>query len=321
MSYYLFDNPGPVPQYANPRRGGGQPSGTIIIHTAECAMDLDGADDSAENCARFIANRSDYGSYHRLVDSDSIIALVPFEAEAWQDTETNGWGIGISAAVSAGRWLEIPAARRDRIYRNMGAAAAEAVLFMSARGVSVPLRRISGGEARARVPGFCAHGDSGLYRSDPGVQFDWALFFQYTQEALGSGAIAPAGTTSPIDEDDLMATPEQRRELIQELLNTNVDQAGGGTTNLRALISEDRPARKDILRVAENVVHKEFTQYGTDGKPNGVTTIANVLGVHDANVVLTRGLVGAPAAVVVESLIAAGIAKEVVDLLSERLAS
>jgi hypothetical protein len=74
----------------------------------------------------------------------------------------------------------------------MAAAAAEFVRHMAGRGVTVPLRRLNGNEARAGVPGFCAHGDSGLYRSDPGVQFDWELFFQYTAEQLGG--ITPQGT-------------------------------------------------------------------------------------------------------------------------------
>jgi hypothetical protein len=194
MSYLLDYNPG-TPQWTYPRRGGAQLSGTCIIHTAECAIDLDGDDTSAEVCASFIANRADYGSYHRLVDSDSIIDMVPFEYEAWQDSETNNWAVGISAAVQAGRWLEIPAERRDRIYRNMAAAAAEFVQHMAGKGITVPLWRISGAEARARVPGFCAHGDSGISRSDPGAQFDWDLFFRYTADALGGG-INFAGTTT-----------------------------------------------------------------------------------------------------------------------------
>ena len=195
MSYLLDYNPG-TQQWGYPRRGS-QLSGTCIIHTAECAMDLEGDDTSAEVCANFIANRADYGSYHRLVDSDSIIDMVPFEYEAWQDSETNPWAVGISAAVQAGKWTTIPADRRDRIYRNMASAAAEFVQHMAGKGIDVPLRRISGTEARARVPGFCAHGDSGLYRSDPGTQFDWALFFDYTAQALdgvqAQGIITPKG--------------------------------------------------------------------------------------------------------------------------------
>lgn len=214
MSYLLGYNPG-TPQYTYPRRGGAKLSGTCIIHTAECAMDLDGDDTSAEVCASFIANRADYGSYHRLVDSDSIIDMVPFEYEAWQDSETNNWAVGISAAVQAGRWVEIPAERRDRIYRNMAAAAAEFVRHMALRGIAVPLRRISGGEARARVPGFCAHGDSGISRSDPGVQFDWALFFNYTQQAL-DGGISAQGTIT--EEDDDMAWSFEDKLFLQNEL-------------------------------------------------------------------------------------------------------
>lgn len=208
MSYLLDYNPG-TQQWGYPRRGGAQLSGTCIIHTAECAMDLDGDDQSAEICASFIANRADYGSYHRLVDSDSIIDMVPWEYEAWQDSETNNWAVGISAAVQAGRWVEIPAARRDRIYRNMAACAADFVRHMATKGIAVPLVRISGAQARARVPGFCAHGDSGISRTDPGTQFDWALFFRYTAEALGGG-ITTQGTITG-DEDMAVSDDDLRK--------------------------------------------------------------------------------------------------------------
>lgn len=210
MSYLLNYNPG-TPQYTYPRRGGARLSGTAIIHTAECAMDLDGDDSSAEVCASFIANRADYGSYHRLVDSDSIIDMVPWEYEAWQDSETNNWAVGISAAVQAGRWQEIPAERRDRIYRNMAACAADFVRHMAGKGVAVPLRRITGAEARNRVPGFCAHGDSGLYRSDPGTQFDWALFFNYTQQFLGGTITAQSATIS--GDEDMAVTDDDLRKI------------------------------------------------------------------------------------------------------------
>jgi hypothetical protein len=142
-----------------------------------------------------IARRADWGSYHRLVDSDSIIDMLPWEYEAWQDTETNNWAVGISAALRTSDWLTMPADRADRVYRNLAACAADFVRYMQGKGVVVPLRRISGAEARAKVPGFCAHGDSGVARSDPGAAFDWARFFRYTEEALGGG-LNFAGTTT-----------------------------------------------------------------------------------------------------------------------------
>ena len=206
MSYLLDYNPG-TQQWGFPRRGGAQLSGTIIVHTAECAADNIGEDTSAEGCARMIANRADWGSYHRLVDSDSIIDMLPWEYEAWQDSETNNWAVGISAALRTSDWAAMPGDRRDRVYRNLAACAADFVRYMAARGVTVPLVRISGAQARARVPGFCAHGDSGVARSDPGANFDWALFFRHTAEALDSGALnyASAESLNQFLEDEMSA--------------------------------------------------------------------------------------------------------------------
>ena len=216
MSFYLLDNAQPnTQQWGYPRRGASL-SGTCIIHTAECAMDFDGADSSAENCANFIRTRSDYGSYHTLVDSDSIIELAPYEYETWQDSQTNPWAVGLSCAVQADNWHLIPADRRDRIYRNLATAAADFVTYMKSKGITVPLRRITGAEARARVPGFCAHGDSGVDRHDPGAQFDWALFFKYTQQALGGAALAPQGTTTTTDWTDMFASVAEFKESIAE---------------------------------------------------------------------------------------------------------
>lgn len=206
MSYYLLDyNPG-TQQWGFPRRGGAALSGTAIVHTAECAADNVGEDTSAEGCASMIANRADYGSYHRLVDSDSIINMLPWDYEAWQDSETNNWAVGISAALRTSDWLTMPQDRADRVYWNMAACAADFVSYMAARGIEVPLRRISGAEARARVPGFCAHGDSDIARSDPGTDFDWGKFFSYTQQILD-------GNTQ---EDELSA---QEVQIIVDAIN------------------------------------------------------------------------------------------------------
>lgn len=202
--FYLLDyNPG-TRQWTYPRRGAVL-SGTIIIHTAECARDDVGEDTSAENCAHFIANRKDYGSYHRLVDSDSIIKMVPWEYEAWQDQMTNPWAVGISSALRTSDWAVMPADRREGYYRNLAECGAEFVRYMRTKGIVVPLKRITGAQARAKVPGFCAHGDSGLNRTDPGRDFNWKLFFLYVQEAL-DGINPQGGTTKP--EEDMPLTPD-----------------------------------------------------------------------------------------------------------------
>lgn len=214
MGYYLLDyNPG-TQQWGYPRRGASL-SGTAIVHTAECAADNLGDDTSAEGSANMIANRADWGSYHRLVDSDSIIAMLPWEYEAWQDSETNPWAVGISAALRTSDWAIMPADRRERVYRNMAQCAAEFVVYMrDTYGITVPLRRITGAQARARVPGFCAHGDSGIARTDPGADFDWALFFRYTQDALNNGGISPAGDITQ-EEDMANVSTDQLERLLR----------------------------------------------------------------------------------------------------------
>lgn len=195
MGYYLADNPNPTPQFLTQRRGiYGRLSGTVIMHTAEGY--------GAASVAGFIASRSDYGSYHRLVDPNTIIEMAHWEWETWQDSETNNWAVGISAACRAADWLGIEIPTRLKYYRNLAICAADFVRYMREEyGIEVPRVRISGAQARARVPGFCAHGDSGLSRTDPGVDFDWDLFFAYTNEELGEET----------EEDDaLMAISEER---------------------------------------------------------------------------------------------------------------
>lgn len=294
MSFYLLDHPNPnTAQYTYPRRGSrGRLSGTCILHTSEGY--------GALATAQFIARRTDYGSYHRLCDWDQIIAMAPWEYEVWQDSETNNWAVGIAAAVKAAEWHLLEPAKRDRVYRNMAACAAEFVAYMrDEHQIAVPIRRISGGEARAGVPGFCAHGDSGLYRSDPGAQFDWALFFQYTQEALGSGAIAPAGTTSYVQEDELS---QQEVERIINEVGTIIAQHHKAT---RETVTGTGGEVKDLV-VDQAVRIQQNTQKQTEA----VGRVTQQLIIDNAK-----------PAVLVEQIIAAGIAKEVVDLLVVRLAA
>src|SRR5687768_475073 len=132
MGFYLLDNPNPyTAQWVFPRRGiRGKLTGTCIIHTSESIIDHLGPDAGAESTANFIRTRYDYGCYHTLVDSDSIMELVPYEYETWQDSETNNWAVGLSAAVRAGEWNTIEPGRRDRIYRNLAWAAADFVKYM-----------------------------------------------------------------------------------------------------------------------------------------------------------------------------------------------
>lgn len=182
--YILLDAPNHAqPQGMYPRRGGAKLSGTCIVHTSEGNWRS-----GVASLTRLVQTRADWGCYHRACDWQDIALYYPWEWETWQDTETNNWAVGIAAACKAADWPTLPADVREGFYRNMARMAADFVTYMrDEHGVAVPLRRLSGAEARARVPGFAAHGDSGVHRSDPGPAFDWGLFFAYTAEALGGG--------------------------------------------------------------------------------------------------------------------------------------
>ena len=91
-----------------------------------------------------------------------------------------------------------------------------------------------------------------------------------------------------------------------------------GLVNNAASNHKDTSDRLDKLPSA--VVHEPFVRVGKDGQPNGLATLAGVVGAQEANVELDRGLAGAPVNIIVDSLIAADIAREVLDLLAVRLA-
>lgn len=263
--FYLLDHPQAVQQWGYPRRAGGKLSGTCIVHTAENVTDLVGADAGAEDVASFMCRRFDYGAYHTLVDSDSIMELVPYEYECWQDSETNNWAVGISAALQAHRWLEVPTARRLRIYRNLAWAAADFVIYMrDAKKITVPLKRISGAQARARVPGFCAHGDSGIARSDPGRNFNWTLFFQYTAEEIAKRDkginVKPSGTTTSTDWLDTVDKKE-----LTELLDQRIERA------IDRLLNYDNTTRTD----------RNFYALQIDGGLNAAGAREDIKGLRD----------------------------------------
>jgi len=191
MSFLMLDSPNPfTAQGTFPRRGvRGKLTGTAILHTSEGNWQA-----GVDSLTRLVRTRSDYGCYHVAVDWVDTAWYYPWEWETWQDSETNNWAVGIAAACRTADWHVMPAEIREGYIRNMAAAAADFVKYMKAQyGVTVPLVRISGAQARAGVPGFCAHGDSGIARSDPGANFPWGTFFEYTKQALSG--VKPAGTT------------------------------------------------------------------------------------------------------------------------------
>lgn len=209
MTAYLIANP---PRQRQFRERGTKPSGVIVVHTAENTPDWVGSDTGAEGVARFIQGRTDFGSYHYLVDSDSIILMVPLNLQAYGDgTGSNPHAIHVSGATQAAKWDQASVEWRLATAQNMGKAAARAAKWLKRHhGVEVPARRISRAQSDARVPGFISHAERDpARRSDPGKDFPWDVFLAaYRKElrprrltpewdALWSAAVAALKKTRP----------------------------------------------------------------------------------------------------------------------------
>lgn len=249
MGYYLQDNPNPnTPQFGWPRK---KVSGVIGVHTAENNTDFAGADSGAEDVARFIGRRADYGSYHALADADSRIKLVHPSYSAWADTTNNAHGMSVSGAMQAARWRELTPERAAALTRNMAYAAAELVRDAIAAGLMTsptPARRITPAEAIAgSKAGFYGHGETNPGRRyDPGQNFDWILFLQtYAAAVGGSAAIAPQGTTSK--GLFMSLTPAQEQEILEAARKVNkyVDRPLGNIVaqTVKALLGERIPRK------------------------------------------------------------------------------
>ena len=187
MTPYLREHEPARSQYRSPRRK--RPSGLIVIHTAESVRDSIGPDTGAENVARFIRDRKTPGSYHDLVDSDSLLHLVAYGDEAFQDgTGSNPFALSISFALSAKDWPRLTPAKRAAFLAQGAAAFACQQRWLTTHGYpTTPLRRITKAESDRGLPGFIAHGtrDPGR-RTDPGAGFPWSEWFAacaaYVQE-------------------------------------------------------------------------------------------------------------------------------------------
>lgn len=177
---YLVKNPPKQTQFRDRRLRPGQKVTLIVVHTAESPADVVGPDTGAENVANFIRNRRDYGSYHRLADSDSRINMVDFSKAAYGDgTGSNEFGIHISAAIQAAQWSKMSLQWREGCIKQLAQCAAEAALWIKkTQGVTVPARMITKAESDRGVPGFISHARRDpSRRSDPGANFPWEFFF------------------------------------------------------------------------------------------------------------------------------------------------
>ncbi len=198
--YYLQDNPNPyTPQYGWPRS---RVSGVVGVHTAENNTCFNGPDTGDVDVAGFISRRTDYGSYHVLVDADSVNPLIHPSWAAWADTTNNAHGMSVSAAVRANDWLAMAPDRRRQVVINLAYGAADLVKTAVRDGLldsPTPARRITASEAiSGSRAGFYGHGETNPgTRYDPGKDFDWNLFLSTYEAAIGGNGIIPVGNITP----------------------------------------------------------------------------------------------------------------------------
>lgn len=174
---YLDTHPPASPQFRDPRRD--DPSGVVVVHTAENVPDFVAFDGGAEAVAQFITARGDPGSYHELGDSDSCIRMVREECEAFHDaTGSNRHSFGVSIATRADVWPLAPSVWRDGAIRQIaGASSRYARWLYGERHILIPARRITRAESEARVAGFISHAERDpARRTDPGAGFPWNQF-------------------------------------------------------------------------------------------------------------------------------------------------
>lgn len=207
MGAFLIDHPPARRQF---KLRGTTISGVVVLHTAESLPDFTGPDLGAEGVARFIAGRSDPGSYHWLADSDSLIDLVPMrDFQAYGDgTGSNPHAIHISAATQAHRWDGLPREWVRDTVRHMAVAAHRASeLLEDVHGVRIPARRVSKEQSSNRREGFISHGerDPGR-RSDPGAGFPWATFMSDFRELERGGKKKSRLTRGPAVDKALRRT-------------------------------------------------------------------------------------------------------------------
>lgn len=248
MGAYLLDNPPRRAQYRNPRRE--EPSGVVVVHTAENAPDFVAFDGGAEAVARFIQGRADAGSYHVLADSDSILPLIPYDFEAFQDgTGSNRHAVGLSVATRADVWPLAPANWRLGAVENLAVAAADFAHWLhTRRGIVIPARRISRSDSELRMPGFISHGerDPGR-RHDPGASFPWDFFLE--RYALHTADLG----NEPTGDDDVDEATLRRviGEVLDEKLGTDSapGENPGGSTVIGRFLARMKESQDNLAKL------------------------------------------------------------------------
>lgn len=165
--FYLIDKPPAVSQGRSPRRA--KASGVIVVHTDEAPQQPGGA----LGTASFIQRRSDYGCYHTIVDSTTVVRMLPpLTWECWGaafPADTNSHAIHVAFRGRASQWGSNPDYDEAAI-QNAGKEIAHIMNQLHGGESYKYVRWITQGDCINRVPGLVEHGTiQPGDRSDPWV--------------------------------------------------------------------------------------------------------------------------------------------------------
>lgn len=262
MGVYLEDNPPRIKQYRKPRRA--SLSGVIVLHSAENLPDVKPPDTGSLAVARFIRDRTTYGSYHWMCDSDSHDQLVDLAAEAFHVGVfgINHHSVGISGAFRAHQFDKLPKSWQSGCVHNMAIAAKKSARTIKAvTGIVVPPRRITVTQARNKVPGFITHGMlDPSRRSDPdgtntGNEFPWEEFFTYYTDQ----------TVTPSEDEDMFVelirmAYKRSRGAGYEPSTDAKDQGGWTGWMIRLAFADTLTKRLEVVGMCNDAIDHEIAR-------------------------------------------------------------
>lgn len=182
--FYLLDNENPnAPRRSDGRRGWFYPgrrgrARIISLHTGEIAQDVDGTDLSAERIARYFTRSTRPASYHEVVDSDSVVELLPHGYTAFSVV---GWNSVQWSLSFATRTVDWSGDSRDAAMLRRGAVRVAARCVQ----LGIPPVERSKREVEGGAWGLVRHStmDPGR-RSDPGDKFPMSTFLSLVRREI-----------------------------------------------------------------------------------------------------------------------------------------
>jgi hypothetical protein len=204
--YYLLDHPNPnTPQFRTPRRE--RASGVVVVHTDEAPQQPGGS----LGTAQFIARRTDYGSYHTIVDSTTTTRLAPpITHEVWgaaQPYGTNSHALHLSFRGQRHRWGQDPG-YDDAAIKRAGVEIAGWLRTLFAGDAAKYVRWLTVDDVVARRAGLVEHGTiQPGDRVDPWVRLPDQQAFRSRLSAAVLANLAPPPVPTPPGVDTTVSKP------------------------------------------------------------------------------------------------------------------